>query len=39
MNSMERVVAMLNHQPVDRVPVYPILSGVTRHLVGATYEE
>lgn len=39
MNSMERVAAMLKHQPVDRVPVYPILSGVTRKLVGATYEE
>lgn len=39
MNSMERMVAALTMQPVDRVPVYPILSGVTRKLVGATYEE
>lgn len=39
MNSYERVVAALNHQEADRVPVYPILSGVTRKLVGATYEE
>lgn len=39
MNSMERVVAAINMQPVDRVPVYPILSGVTRKLVGATYQD
>ena len=39
MNSYERVTAALNHKEADRVPVYPILSGVTRKLVGATYEE
>ena len=39
MNSFERVTAALNHQEADRVPVYPILSGVTRKLVGATYEK
>lgn len=39
MNSYERVVAALNHQEADRVPVYPILSGITRKLVGASYEE
>lgn len=39
MNSFERVLAALNHQEADRVPVYPILSGVTRRLVGATYEQ
>ncbi len=39
MNSMERVVATLMRTGADRVPVYPILSGVTRKLVGATYEE
>ena len=37
MNSFERMTAALNHQEPDRVPVYPILSGVTRHLVGADY--
>lgn len=37
MNSFERVVAAMNHQPVDRVPVYPILCGATRRLVGASY--
>lgn len=36
---MERVTAALQHKEPDRVPVYPILSGVTRKLVGATYEE
>jgi len=39
MNSYERVVAALSHKEADRVPVYPILSGVTRKLVGATYKE
>jgi len=36
---MERVVAALTRQPLDRTPVYPILAGVSRKLVGATYEE
>lgn len=39
MNAMERVVAALNHKEADRVPVYPILSGVTRKLVGASYPD
>lgn len=39
MNSYERVVEALNHREADRVPVYPILSGVSRKLVGATYQE
>ncbi len=39
MNSMERVLAAMNHQEADRVPVYPILSGITRKLVGASYPE
>ena len=39
MNSMERVVATLMRQGADRTPVYPILAGVTRKLVNATYEE
>lgn len=37
MNSMERVLAALSHQEPDRVPVYPILAGVNRRLVGADY--
>ncbi len=39
MKPIERVVKTLQHQEADRVPVYPILSGVTRKLVDATYEE
>lgn len=39
MNSMQRVAAALNHQEADRVPVYPILSGVGRKLIGASYQE
>lgn len=39
MNSIERVTTALSFKEPDRVPVYPILSGVTRTLVGATYEE
>lgn len=39
MNSMQRVVAMLKREELDRIPVYPILSGVTRKLVDASYEE
>lgn len=39
MNSMERVVATLMRTGADRTPVYPILSGVTRKLVNATYKE
>ena len=37
MTKMERVLASLNHQEPDRVPVYPILAGVTRKLVNASY--
>lgn len=39
MNSYERVEAALSHKEADRVPVYPILAGITRKLVGATYEQ
>lgn len=39
MNSYERVVAALNLQKPDRVPVYPILAGVSRKLIGASYEK
>lgn len=39
MTKMERVVKCLQHQEADRVPVYPILAGVTRKLVNASYEE
>lgn len=39
MNSLERMTAALQHREADRVPVYPILSGVTRKLVGAESPE
>ena len=38
MNSIERVVAAISRKDPDYVPVYPILSGVTRSLVGADYK-
>ena len=39
MKPMERVVQAMQHGNPDRVPVYPIVSGVTRNYVGATYEQ
>lgn len=39
MNSMERVAAALQHREADRVPVYPIISGASRRLVGASYKD
>ncbi|MBQ0104596.1 MAG: uroporphyrinogen decarboxylase family protein [Armatimonadetes bacterium] len=37
MTSLERVSLALSHKEPDRVPVYPILSGVSRLLTGASY--
>ena len=39
MNHMERMLAVLRHEKPDRAPVYPILAGVSRKLVGASYPE
>lgn len=39
MNSMERVVKALNHQQADRIPVYPIISGASRRMLGASYKD
>lgn len=39
MTSYERVVAALTHKEADHVPVYPIMCGVNRKLVGASYEK
>ena len=39
MNSYERVAAALRLEKPDRVPVYPILAGVNRKLIGASYEQ
>ena len=38
MNSIERVVTAISQKEPDYVPVYPILSGVTRQLVNADYK-
>ncbi|RPI58989.1 MAG: uroporphyrinogen decarboxylase, partial [Planctomycetaceae bacterium] len=38
MKSIERVAAALKHQEADRVPVYPLMNGITRRLVGASYK-
>lgn len=39
MTHYERVVAALSHREADRVPVYPILAGINRKLVNATYPQ
>lgn len=38
MNKIERVITCLQHKEADRVPVYPILSGVTRNLINVDYK-
>lgn len=38
MNSLERVVAALNHKEADRVPVYPLLNGISRRLTNVNYK-
>lgn len=37
MNHMERMVAALSHKEADRVPVYPLTSGVSRAITGVPY--
>lgn len=37
MNAMERVLTAMQHKEPDRVPVYPIMAGVTRKLTGVDY--
>lgn len=39
MNSMERMVKTLNHEQPDRVPVFQVIAGAARRLVGASYPE
>ena len=39
MNCMERALASVGNQPVDRLPVAPLACGVNRRLVGTTYRE
>jgi len=35
MKPIERVTLALQHKEADRVPVYPLMCGVARKLVGA----
>jgi len=37
MNSIERVMTALSHKEPDRVPVYPIMCGITRKLIDVDY--
>ena len=37
MNSLERVALTLQHKEPDRVPVYPLLNGISRKVIGADY--
>lgn len=37
MNAYERVLTALSHREADHVPVYPILCGINRKLIGADY--
>ncbi len=39
MTPRERITAMLNKQPIDRVPVYPLVNSVSRMATGINYEE
>ncbi len=39
MTARERITAMLNKQPIDRVPVYPLINSVSRLATGIDYEE
>ena len=39
MNSMERVIKALNHEEADRIPVLPLIAGVSRNLIGANCKE
>lgn len=38
MKPIERVGLILQHKEADRVPVYPLLNGVSRNLIGVDYE-
>lgn len=38
MNSMQRMLLALSHKEADRVPVYPIVSGASRRLLGVDYK-
>ena len=39
MTALERVALTLQHKEPDRVPVYPLLNGISRKLVNASYRD
>ena len=39
MNAAERIAATLSHRKTDRIPVCPILAGITRKLTGVSYPD
>ena len=39
MTALERVALTLQHKEADRVPVYPLLNGISRKLVNASYKD
>lgn len=39
MTPLQRVTLTLQHKEADRIPVYPLLNGVSRKLVGASYKD
>lgn len=39
LTALERVALTLQHKEADRVPVYPLLNGISRKLVNASYKE
>ena len=39
MTALERVSRILQHKEADRVPVYPLLNGISRKLVSASYKD
>lgn len=39
MTSLERVIAVLNHQEPDHVPAYPLCNSISRIYTGIDYAE
>ena len=39
MKALERVSLTLQHKEADRIPVYPLLNGISRKLVNASYKD
>lgn len=37
MTSLERVAAAMQHKPIDRVPVYPLINSISRNYCGINY--